>query len=117
MAKVNKNDIDEWFWQLLDLDDKTINVEVQSEEPKKGTLEYDILHFMDNPDAYLKEKEDWNLKKKEFMALFRDCFNEIIGEFQSDPKQQIAVNCWGCKVSNKVDGYGRTIRSKTNGKM
>lgn len=52
------------------------------------------------------------------MQLFRECFNEIIHKFQINPKQQIAVNCAGCRYSNRVElGYGkvRTIRTNNNG--
>lgn len=88
-------------------------------EPKKNTLEYDLNFILDNGmDEYLKRQQEHEIKKKEFMDLFRECFQEIIHEFQVDPKQQIAVNCAGCRYSNRVElGYGkpRTIRTNNNG--
>lgn len=88
-------------------------------ESKKNTLEYDLNFILDNGmDEYLKRQQEHENKKKEFMDLFRECFSEIIHEFQVDPKQQIAVNCAGCRYSNRVElGYGkpRTIRTNNNG--
>ena len=88
-------------------------------EPKKNTLEYDLNFILDNGmDEYLKRQQEHENKKKEFMDLFRECFSEIIHEFQVDPKQQIAVNCAGCRYSNRTElGYGKHItkRNKTNG--
>lgn len=83
----------------------------------KNTLEYDLNFIIENGmEEYLKQQQEHENKKSEFMELFRENFQEIIKEFQNDPRQQIAVNCAGCKYSNKVDlGYGKTIRSKTNG--
>ena len=88
-------------------------------EPKKNTLEYDLNFMLDNGiDEYLRKQQEHENKKKEFMELFRECFQDIILEFQNDPKQQITVNCAGCRYSNRVElGYGKSItkRSKTNG--
>ena len=88
-------------------------------EPKKNTLEYDLNFILGNGiEKYNQMQEEHDNKKKEFMELFRECFNEIIHEFQVDPKQQIAVNCAGCRYSNRTElGYGKPItkRSKTNG--
>ena len=83
----------------------------------KNTLEYDLQFILENGmEDYLNQQQEHENKKKEFMDLFRECFQEIIREFQNDPRQQIAVNCAGCRYSNKVDlGYGKTTRSKTNG--
>ena len=49
------------------------------------------------------------------MQLFRECFNEIIHKFQINPKQQIAVNCAGCRYSNRVElGYGKATTKRTS---
>lgn len=88
-------------------------------EPQKGTIEYDLNFIIDNGiENYNKMLEEHESKRKEFMQLFRECFDEIIWEFQKDPKQQIAVNCAGCRYSNRVElGYGKTTtkRTKNNG--
>lgn len=105
--------------------DKKISIDLDIEdllglkEPNKNTLEYDLNFIFENGiDEYLKQQQEHENKKKEFMELFRECFNEIINEFQNDPKQQIAVNCAGCRYSNRVElGYGKTTtrRTKSNG--
>lgn len=91
---------------------------------KKITLEYDIIANMDHKTLeqdilnVMTQNDKLEQKKKEFMEMFRYCFQDIIKEFQDDPKQQIAVNCSGCRFSNRTElGYGKskTIRSKTNG--
>ncbi len=47
------------------------------------------------------------------MEQFRECFNEIIHEFQTDPTQQISVNCVGCRYSNRTGlGYGKSTKKK-----
>lgn len=88
-------------------------------EPKKNTLEYDLNFILENGiEKYNQMQEEHENKKKEFMQLFRECFQEIIHEFQVDPRQQIAVNCAGCRYSNRVElGYGKatTTRTKNNG--
>lgn len=88
-------------------------------EPNKNSLEYDLNFIIDNGiENYNKMLEEHENKRKEFMQLFRECFDEIIWEFQKDPKQQIAVNCAGCRYSNRVElGYGKskTTRTKNNG--
>ena len=102
---------------------KKVNIELDIEdllgltEPKKNTLEYDLNFILNNGmEEYLKQQQEHERKKQEFMQLFRECFQDIIKEFQNDPKEQIAVNCAGCRYSNRVElGYGKTIRSKTNG--
>ena len=88
-------------------------------EPKKNTLEYDLNFILENGiEKYNQMQEEHENKKKEFMQLFRECFQEIIHEFQVDLRQQIAVNCSGCRYANRIElGYGKPItkRSKTNG--
>ena len=105
--------------------DKKINIDLDIEdllgltEPNKNSLEYDLNFIIDNGiENYNKMLEEHENKRKEFMQLFRECFDEIIWEFQKDHKQQIAVNCVGCRYSNRVElGYGKatTKRTKNNG--
>lgn len=60
-------------------------------EPKKNTLEYDLNFILENGiEKYNQMQEEHEIKKKEFMDLFRECFSEIIHEFQVDTK---ATNC------------------------
>ena len=97
---------------LLGLTDKKLSLELDIiQNMDKETLEQDILNVMTKNDKLEQ-------KKKEFMEMFRYCFQDIVNEFDKDPKQQIAVNCAGCRYSNRVElGYGKskTIRSKNNG--
>ncbi len=85
-------------------------------EPKKNTLEYDLNFIIENGiEKYNQMQQEHENKKKEFMQLFRECFQEIIWEFQKDPRQQIAVNCAGCRYSNRVElGYGKATTKRTN---
>ena len=116
-----KKDLD--LEDLLGLTDKTIQVEldIKQKEPAKGTLEYDLWKlFQDgtNTDDYLKQMKQEQMAEDEFMRLFVKCFPRIIKVFQNDPAQHIAVNCAGCRYSNRVElGYGKatTKRSATNG--
>lgn len=98
--------------ELLGLTDKKLSLELDIiENMDKKTLEQDILNVMTKNDKLEQ-------KKKEFMEMFRYCFQDIVNEFDKDPKQQIAVNCAGCRYSNRVElGYGKskTIRNKNNG--
>ena len=85
-------------------------------EPKKNTLEYDLNFIIENGiEKYNQMQQEHENKKKEFMQLFRECFQEIIWEFQKGPRQQIAVNCAGCRYSNRVElGYGKATTKRTN---
>lgn len=81
---------------LLGLTDKKINVGI--------TLEDDLQYVIDNGiEKYLQKQQEHENKKKEFMEMFRECFQEIVHEFEKDPKQQIAVNCLGCRCGGRVD--------------
>ena len=97
---------DKELLKLFGLDDKRLELEVDiinnmSNKPNKNSLEYDILQNMSNKYSNdLKQQED---KKKEFIELFRLCFDDIIHIIELDPKQQIAVNCLGCRYSGRLD--------------
>ena len=80
--------------------DKKISIDLDIEdllgltEPNKNSLEYDLNFIIDNGiENYNKMLEEHENKRKEFMQLFRECFDEIIWKFQKGPKQQIKVNC------------------------
>ena len=81
---------------LLGLTDRTIKVGID--------LEQDLEYVIENGiEKYLKEIQEHENKKKEFMDMFRECFQEIVHEFEKDPKQQIAVNCLGCRYGGRLD--------------
>lgn len=65
--------------------DKKISIDLDIEdllgltEPKKNSLEYDLNFIIDNGlENYNKMLEEHENKRKEFMQLFRECFDEII---------------------------------------
>ena len=105
---------------LLGLKDKTITIDLDI-KPPKGTLEYDIYQGLaKSSEDYIRQKQEENAKKEEFMRLFKACFNDIIDVFLHDPAEHIKVNCAGCRYANRLDlsvGYAKpkTIRSETNG--
>lgn len=65
--------------------DKKISINLDIEdllgltEPNKNSLEYDLNFILDNGiENYNKMLEEHENKRKEFMQLFRECFDEII---------------------------------------
>ena len=65
--------------------DKKISIDLDIEdllgltEPNKNSLEYDLNFILDNGiENYNKMLEEHENKRKEFMQLFRECFDEII---------------------------------------
>ena len=65
--------------------DKKISIDLDIEdllgltEPKKNSLEYDLNFIIDNGlENYNKMLEEHENKRKEFMQLFRECFDDII---------------------------------------
>lgn len=65
--------------------DKKISIDLDIEEllgltePNKNSLEYDLNFIIDNGiENYNKMLEEHENKRKEFMQLFRECFDEII---------------------------------------
>lgn len=93
-TKLNKKEIDElldWFG----LTDKKINI----------TLEDDIKRIIDKYyDEYLEHEQ----KKKEFISLFKECYNDIVKIIEFDPHKRIAVNCFTClKGMDLSKQYGK----------
>lgn len=93
-TKLNKKEIDElldWFG----LTDKKINI----------TLEDDIKGIIDKYyDEYLEHEQ----KKKEFISLFKECYNDIVKIIEFDPHKRIAVNCFTClKGMDLSKQYGK----------
>ncbi len=63
------------------------------------TLEDDILKEMNKP---LEHEE----KKKEFLSMFKECYNDIIKIIEKDGR--IAVNCFTCfKGMDLSKKYGK----------
>ena len=72
------NELLEWFG----LSDKEIHI----------TLEDDIKSVMDKYD----EHQEHEKKKKEFVALFKECYGDIVKIMELDPNKRVAVNCFTC---------------------
>ena len=82
---------------------KKINIELDIEdllgltEPKKGTLEYDLNFILDNGiEKYIEKEQKHEEEKREFIELFKECYDELCIFMERDPKQRIAVNCYTC---------------------
>ena len=89
-----------------------------SPNAKSGDTQNDYQQERQIIDDYLKQMKQEQMAEDEFMRLFVNCFPRIIKVFQNEPAQHIAVNCAGCRYSNRVElGYGKatTKRSATNG--
>ena len=78
-------------------------------EPKKNTLEYDLNFILENGiEKYNQMQQEHENKKKEFMQLFRECFDEICFYMEKDPKRRVSVNCLTCvKGMDLRDKYGK----------
>lgn len=91
---------------LLGLTDRTIKVGVD--------IEQDLQYVMENGiDKYLQEIQAKEDRKKEFIDLFRECFQDIVEIIEKDPRQQIAVNCKGCRYGGRIDlshQYGKATK-------
>lgn len=79
----------------------------------KHTLEYDLNFVIDNGiDEYMKQYHEHEKKKKEFIALFKECYDDIVKIVDNDPKQRIAVNCYGCQKWGKDLSHHYHIQSE-----
>lgn len=96
--------------------DKKISIDLDIEdllgltEPNKNSLEYDLNFIIDNGiENYNKMLEEHENKRKEFMQLFRECFDEICLYMEKDPKRRVSVNCFTCvKGMDLRDQYGKS---------
>ena len=100
--------------------DKKISIDLDIEdllglsEPKKNTLEYDLNFIINNGiENYNKMLEEHNNKKKEFIELFKECFDEICVYMEKDLQRRVSVNCFTCiKGMDLRDQYGKPKKSK-----
>jgi len=78
-------------------------------EPKKNTLEYDLNFILENGiDEYIKMQEEKENKKKEFIELFKECYDELCIYMEKDPQRRVSVNCFTCiKGMDLRDQYGK----------
>lgn len=70
--------------KMLGLNDRTITL----------TLEDEILNTM---DKYHKEHLEHEQKKKEFLSLFKECFDDLCIFMEKDPKKRVPVSCFTCQ--------------------
>lgn len=96
--KSNKVSIDLDIEDLLGLSDS-----------KKNTLEYDLNFIIENGmEEYLKQQEEHEKKKREFIELFKECYDELCIYMEKDPQRRVSVNCFTCiKGMDLRDQYGK----------
>ena len=81
-AKLSEKELN----QLLDwfgLNDKEINI----------TLEDDVKGVM---DKYYDEHQEHEQKKREFISLFKECYNDIVRIMELEPLRRVPINCYTC---------------------
>ena len=82
--------------------DKKISLEVDiiknmTYKPDKNSLENDLLKIMGKDgDQYLKQLKEEENKRKEFVKLFKECYDDIVKVIEKDVKKRIPVNCYTC---------------------
>ena len=78
-------------------------------EPKKNTLEYDLNFILENSiDDYIKKQEEYENKKREFIELFKECFDELCVFMEKDDKRRVPISCFTCiKGMDLRDKYGK----------
>ena len=68
------------------------------------TLEDDIKDIMDKYYDELQEHE----KKKEFLSLFKECYDDIVKIIELDSHKRVPVNCFTCiKGMDLSKQYGK----------
>ncbi len=96
LNKKEMNDLLKWFG----LSDKNITI----------TLEDEILNTM---NKYYNEQQKYEEKKKEFIRLFKECYDDIVKIIELDNQQRIAVNCFTCiKGMDLSKQYGKPKKKK-----
>lgn len=77
-------------------------------EPRKHSLEYDLNFIMENGiEKYNKQVQEHEKKKREFIELFEECFDELCDIMQDDPLQRVAISCFTCQKGMELrDKYG-----------
>ena len=59
-------------------------------------------------ENYLKDLEEHENKKAEFIELFKECYDDIVKIMEFDPHQRVAVNCYTCiKGMDLSKKYGK----------
>ena len=72
-------------------------------EYDKNTLEYDLELMINNSNEY----EEWQKQKRDFINMFKECYDELCIFMEQDPKRRVSVNCYTCvKGMDLRDKYG-----------
>ena len=81
-------------------------------EPNKNSLEYDLNFIIENGiDEYIKQQQERENKKREFIELFKECFDELCVFMEKDDKRRVPISCFTCiKGMDLRDQYGKTKR-------
>ena len=98
--------------------DKRISIDLDIEdllgltEPNKNSLEYDLNFIIDNGiENYNKMLEEHENKKREFIELFKECFDELCVFMEKDDKRRVPISCFTCiKGMDLRDQYGKPKR-------
>ena len=98
--------------------DKKISIDLSIDEllglnePKKGTLEYDLNFIIENGiEDYIKQQENERQKDKEFVEMFKRNYNEIVKFIELDGR--IAVERFTCiKGMDLSKKYGKPKRKE-----
>lgn len=76
--------------------DKRISIDLDIEdllgltEPNKNSLEYDLNFIIENGiDEYIKQQQEHENKKREFIELFKECFDELCVFMEKDDKRRV----------------------------
>lgn len=84
---------------LLGLTNKTIKLELTKD------LEYVIENGIDD---YLKREQEHEEKKKEFIQLFKECFDELCLFMEKDSLRRVPISCYTCiKGMDLSKQYGK----------
>lgn len=92
--------------------DKKMSLEIDlinamTYKPDKNSLEHDLLKIMGKDgDQYLKQLKEEEQKRKEFVKLFKECYDDIVKIIELDGR--IAVECFTCiRGMDLSKQYGR----------
>lgn len=83
-------------------------------DTNKNTLEYDLNFIINNGmEEYIKQQEEHEQKKKEFIELFKECYDELCLFMEKDPKQRVAISCFTCiKGMDLSKKYGKPKKKR-----
>ena len=76
----------------------------------KLTLEEDINKTMND---FVKESEEYEEKKKEFISLFKACYDDLCLFMEKDPQHRVSISCFTCiRGMDLSKQYGKRSKEK-----